>query len=875
MGIARGGHSGSLSGLGPACVNSRYRTLRSVLAALIVSLLAFGALTGAQPGSAATVTAPANGTFDTDLSGWDEQRTWPGICPLCSFSTQHVAGVGNPPGAVRVRLVTAVDLGLLGSANATLTSDPFAVPSAGDLVSAQLGVDRFADIAGLLALGTKVAWRVRLVPEAGGDPITLASGDIPIQDAGWGAHQFEVPDGALVQGGLYRIEIRTTFADVVALAASGDVHYDNVALEMQLDQSPRIGPVTVADREDDRVLIGASVNPTGHATDVRLEWGESDAYGQVGEPVAIGSGTDAVPVELWMDGLDQGRTYHYRVVAESAEGTTAGTGGTVMPLSLPGVSDAVATPEAGGFRVAADVLPAGLPTEFRVQWGTDASLGEETDPVAVGAGTGVEAASRLIDGLAPGGTYHWRIVVSNSEGQAESAIAQITLPHPPSVDDGSLHGQAGETTLHIAGWVNPNGQPTVYRVEWGVGDYANQTPDQSAGSGHDPVPVDITLNGLSPGVTYQWRLVVSSADGQGASSPRVATTLAPPVIVGAAGVASTDRISVSADVDPRGRDTSVHIQWGVGGSFGGESAAVAVPAAAGPINARFAIGGLAHDTDYIWRVVATNADGTVTGETVVSRTTAPAGTPAPGGPGVPAGAGECAPLREPSPPSRGRGKVTLSAAQLLTNQRISQAAIRRLNAVQARLDAGLAARDVCGNTLGSRALDPRLSWELAPAPLAPVTRADPVPIRPAPPTRRRAGRVKVSRAQLVVNQRISQAAVRRANALERRVMGGLTGGDFRPGALGQDKLAARLRVTHAPGIGRHAPSATRIAPPRPGAGRGRIRLSAQQLLINQRIDQAAVRRANALIARLESGITGDMIHPGTITTADLAPEARP
>ena len=114
------------------------------------------------------------------------------------------------------------------------------------------------------------------------------------------------------------------------------------------------------------------------------------------------------------------------------------------------------------------------------------------------------------------------------------------------------------------------------------------------------------------------------------------------------------------------------------------------------------------------------------------------------------------------------GKVRVSARQLAINQRISQAALRRLALVEA-LRQG----------------------------------------RPTPRSKnvsRGGGRVRVSAIQLRINQRIAQAAVRRANALAGR-------------------------------------------PTAPGANSTRrIRLSAGQLLINQRISQAAVRRANALLA---------------------------
>ena len=52
-------------------------------------------------------------------------------------------------------------------------------------------------------------------------------------------------------------------------------------------------------------------------------------------------------------------------------------------------------------------------------------------------------------------------------------------------------------------------------------------------------------------------------------------------------------------------------------------------------------------------------------------------------------------------------------------------------------------------------------------------------------------------AQLLVNQRISQAAVRRANRLTALAEGGLTGAQFREGSIGAGALSAELREMHA------------------------------------------------------------------------------
>ncbi len=135
--------------------------------------------------------------------------------------------------------------------------------------------------------------------------------------------------------------------------------------------------------------------------------------------------------------------------------------------------------------------------------------------------------------------------------------------------------------------------------------------------------------------------------------------------------------------------------------------------------------------------------------------------------------------------------------------------------------------------------------------------------------------MRLTAAQLLINQRIGQAAVRRANAIEARLAEGLTGGDIADGAVGQGKLADRLRVTGATPVEAAPPSRTvippRATPPDPAS----VRLTVAQLRIDQRIFQAAVRRANALMARLEAGLAGDAIGDGSLTAADLAPGVAP
>lgn len=230
----------------------------------------------------------------------------------------------------------------------------------------------------------------------------------------------------------------------------------------------------------------------------------------------------------------------------------------------------------------------------------------------------------------------------------------------------------------------------------------------------------------------------------------------------------------------------------------------------------------------------------------------------------------CAAPGPPPAASRPPGRVRLTRQQLRINQRIGQTAIRRLAAVQAWPDARIATRDICGGGFGPADLAAGIVAEPRSGRLALLPPADPRPITVASPGVDARVVFTLTPAQLLINQRIYQAAVRRANGLQVRLDSGLTGGDVRDGAITQGLLHDRLAVVLAPAGAAVPRSATVVAPP----GRGRpagVELSARQLRINQRVAQAGVRRANALIAELSTGVDGRDLRDGSIGAADLAP----
>ena len=215
-----------------------------------------------------------------------------------------------------------------------------------------------------------------------------------------------------------------------------------------------------------------------------------------------------------------------------------------------------------------------------------------------------------------------------------------------------------------------------------------------------------------------------------------------------------------------------------------------------------------------------------------------------------------------------------------------------------RYDLRVVARDAAGNAATALRGDLRVGPAVSAPPAGGFAPSAPVSPRPGPQSapspgaapaartcalrsrraaaRSRPGRIVLSARQLLIDQRIAQAALRRATAIERWISAGIEGRDICPGALGDVHLAAG--TVRWSGEATTGPAATPRPLP-PGAQNrrtsGRVVLSARQIQVNQRIAAAAVRRANALTARFDGGLTGAELANGGVGTDRLAGVATP
>ena len=171
--------------------------------------------------------------------------------------------------------------------------------------------------------------------------------------------------------------------------------------------------------------LEAQVNPNGVDTTYRFEYGPTLAYGtsipQPPEDLGNGAGDQAVSANL--SGLQAGVSYHYRVVATSASGTTAGLDhvcSTVPPARIDSVTISEVT--ATSATVSTRINPLGSDTHYHIEYGPTASYGTDVPIPDEDIGEGIEDVSRAVKlkGLEPNITYHVRLVAANSLGTERS-----------------------------------------------------------------------------------------------------------------------------------------------------------------------------------------------------------------------------------------------------------------------------------------------------------------------------------------------------------------------------------------------------------------------------------------------------------------------
>jgi hypothetical protein len=175
-------------------------------------------------------------------------------------------------------------------------------------------------------------------------------------------------------------------------------------------------------------------------------------------------------------------------------------------------------------------------------------------------------------------------------------------------------------TATLNGSVNPGGVLlTECKFEFGTSaSYGQSVPcaesPASIGSGTSPVPVHADIAGLTEGTVYHFRLVAMNANGAAQGSDKTFETTSAPLIKEAWAASVVFReATLKAKIHPKGLASTYHVEYGTTPAYGQSTTEKSFGSDSNDHIVSLTLEGLAPDTVYHWRVVATNSVGTSEG----------------------------------------------------------------------------------------------------------------------------------------------------------------------------------------------------------------------------------------------------------------------
>jgi hypothetical protein len=270
------------------------------------------------------------------------------------------------------------------------------------------------------------------------------------------------------------------------------------------------------------------------------------------------------------------------------------------------------------------VDPEGLAATVHFQYGTTTNYGSVTANQNYSGNT-TQNVSANISGLTASTTYHFRIVATTSTATtygSDRTFTTLSATGAPVVTTNPATYIASLSAT-LNGTVDPHALTTSVHFQYGpTTSYGFTTAPQSH-SGNTYLNVSANISSLTASTTYHFRVVASNSAGTRFGNDRTFTTLTatgPPVVTtNPATNVSSSSATLNGSLDPHGLTTSVNFQYGTTTSYGHTTT---IQSQTGNTYRNIAanVSGLAGNTTYHCRIVATNSVGSRYGTDMVFTT---------------------------------------------------------------------------------------------------------------------------------------------------------------------------------------------------------------------------------------------------------------
>jgi hypothetical protein len=356
--------------------------------------------------------------------------------------------------------------------------------------------------------------------------------------------------------------------------------------------------------------LETSIYPCNLEAHYSFEYGTTEAYGSRTAESVVPAAWGAVKVNTTISGLRHNIPYHWRVVVRTSNGTAEGVDHEfVIPYDVEVREERASNVGFSEATLNGEVQPVGVEAHYYFAYGTTEAYGSKTTQASAGSGNAFVEASAVLTGLTPGAVYHFRIVASSSRGTTLGEDKEFQmLGGKPTVETLRVF-EVGYTTATIRGRIERNGVTNNYYFEYGTTSaYGQQTAERESGGEGEQEEV---IGDLTPGTLYHYRIVATNSYGTSYGADRTFSTGPEPLVETEAPEAvGYDRATLSGAIDPRGAEIDYYFEYGATEAYGRRTAESTAGSGTTSALETQTVSGLAENTTYHFRIVATNSYGT-------------------------------------------------------------------------------------------------------------------------------------------------------------------------------------------------------------------------------------------------------------------------